>query len=57
MHDGSLATLEQVVEFYDKGGEDNPNLDLGIAPLRLTDQEKRGLIAFLNALTGSGSRR
>ncbi len=51
MHDGSLATLEEVIELYDQGGEDNPMLDSGIRPLRLTDQEKADLLEFLKALT------
>jgi len=53
MHDGSLATLEEVVEFYDRGGNPNPNLDPEIRPLRLTEHEKRQLLGFLRALTGS----
>ncbi len=51
MHDGSIETLEEVIELYDQGGEDNPMLDSGIRPLRLTDQEKADLLAFLKALT------
>lgn len=47
MHDGSLATLEEVVEFYDKGGHPNPNLDRDMRRLRLTDQEKRDLVQFM----------
>ncbi len=54
MHDGSEATLLDVVNFYDKGGEPNPNLDGGITPLKLTDQEKQDLVAFMEALTGEG---
>lgn len=54
MHDGSEATLLDVVAFYDKGGEPNPNLDGGIVPLHLTDQEKTDLVAFMQALTGEG---
>ena len=53
MHDGSLATLEDVVEFYDNGGRANPNLDADIRPLRLTTEEKRALAALLRALSGS----
>ncbi len=51
MHDGSLKTLEEVIELYDQGGEENPMLDSGIRPLRLTDQEKADLLEFLKALT------
>jgi cytochrome c peroxidase len=53
MHDGKTATLEAVVEFYDVGGVPNPNLDPLIKPLGLSDAEKKDLVAFLNALTGS----
>jgi len=52
MHDGSLATLEDVVDFYDRGGGDNPGLDPRIRPLRLTPEEKAGLVAFLASLSG-----
>lgn len=51
MHDGSQATLEDVVEFYDKGGENNPYLDGGIRPLQLTPQETADIVEFLKALT------
>jgi cytochrome c peroxidase len=54
MHDGSEATLMDVVTFYDKGGEPNPYLDGGIVPLKLTEQEKKDLVAFMEALTGEG---
>ncbi len=52
MHDGSLATLEQVVEFYDRGGNRNTFLDRELRPLDLTDHEKQALLAFLRSLTG-----
>jgi cytochrome c peroxidase len=54
MHDGSLKTLDDVVEFYDKGGIKNQNLDRTVKPLNLTPQEKRDLVAFLKALSGEG---
>ncbi len=54
MHDGSLKTLEEVVDFYDKGGIKNKNLDENIKPLKLTDQEKKDLVAFMKALSGEG---
>jgi cytochrome c peroxidase len=54
MHDGSEATLLDVVNFYDKGGEPNPYLDGGITPLKLTDPEKQDLVAFMETLTGEG---
>lgn len=56
MHDGRFATLEEVVDFYDKGGIPNANLDPDIAPLGLTAQEKADLLAFLRALDGTPVR-
>jgi cytochrome c peroxidase len=54
MHDGSMKTLEEVVEHYDKGGVKNPQLDEDILPLKLTAPQKRDLVAFLReGLTGS----
>jgi cytochrome c peroxidase len=52
MHDGSLPSLEAVIDFYDRGGNRNPYLDSEIRPLRLTRVEKRALAAFLGALSG-----
>ena len=57
MHDGSLARLSDVIEFYDRGGRANPNLDPEIRPLRLTAGERAALLAFLRSLTGMGTRR
>ncbi len=51
MHDGSVATLEAVIELYDRGGIDRPSRSQFIAPLRLTKDEKANLVAFLNTLT------
>lgn len=56
-HDGSEKTLMDVVKFYDKGGEPNPNLDGGMRKLNLTDPEKDALVAFLRALTSDDTRR
>jgi len=53
MHDGSLATLEDVIEFYNRGGRPNPHLDAELRPMNLTDQEKLALLAFLRSLTGA----
>jgi len=53
MHDGSSATLEDVVEFYDRGGGDGPNKDKLIYKLNLTADEKSDLVAFLKTLTGT----
>jgi len=52
MHDGSLRTLEAVVEFYDRGGVDNPDRSALVAPLGLTATERAALVAFLRTLTG-----
>lgn len=54
MHDGSLKTLREVVDFYDKGGVLNRNLDADIKPLKLTVDEKNDLVEFLRALSGQG---
>ncbi len=51
-HAGSARTLEETVEFYNQGGISNPQLAKDIHPLKLTDQEKADLVAFLHALTG-----
>src|SRR5713226_9487703 len=53
MHDGSLKTLEDVVEFYDKGGIPNKNLDEKIKKLNLTADQKKDLVEFLKALDGT----
>ena len=52
MHDGSEATLMDVVEFYDKGGIKNPQLSADMKPLNLTSSEKQDLVEFMHALTG-----
>ncbi len=52
MHDGSLATLEDVVDFYDRGGNSNPYLDAELRRLNLTPTEKQALVTFLHALSG-----
>lgn len=52
MHDGSVATLAAVVDFYDGGGIANPHRDPELRPLRLTPGEKQALEAFLRALSG-----
>ncbi len=54
MHDGSLATLEEVIEFYDRGGNQNPWLSREMKPLGLSAAEKADLIAFLEALGSHG---
>jgi len=52
MHDGSQKTLEEVVAFYDGGGHKNPWLSSDVKPLKLTNQEQKDLVAFLNSLSG-----
>lgn len=47
MHDGSQKTLEEVMDWYDKGGHKNPWLSDKMKPLKLTDQEKADLVAFM----------
>ncbi len=52
MHDGSMATLEEVIDFYDQGGHSHPeNQDSRVKPLHLSNQEKSDLIQFLESLT------
>ena len=52
MHNGSLATLEDVVRFYNQGGFANDNLSPLVKPLNLSDAEVNDLVVFLKALTG-----
>ncbi|AMV39186.1 cytochrome-c peroxidase [Planctomyces sp. SH-PL62] len=52
MHDGSMKTLEEVMDHYNKGGTPNPSLDKDMVPLKLTPQEIADVIAFMRALTG-----
>ncbi|MFQ5678349.1 MAG: cytochrome-c peroxidase [Gemmatimonadota bacterium] len=54
MHDGSLATLRDVVEHYNRGGIPNPYLSARIQPLNLTEEEIDALVALLEALDGEG---
>ena len=56
MHDGSVATLREAVELYDRGGVPNPWLSREVKPLRLTPGEIDALVAFLKALDGDGFR-
>jgi cytochrome c peroxidase len=52
MHDGSVETLEEVVEHYNKGGIPNPWLSDKVKKLNLSDQDKKDLVAFMKACTG-----
>ena len=53
MRNGIYRTLDEVVEHYDRGGDDKESLSPDIKPLGLTAQEKRDLVALMTALTGS----
>jgi cytochrome c peroxidase len=50
MHNGSSATLEDVVRHYEKGGIDRPSRSLLMQPIKLTDQERGDLVAFMETL-------
>jgi cytochrome c peroxidase len=52
-YNGSLRTLADVAELYDRGGVPNPTLDVFVFPLDLSGQERWDLGAFLEALTGT----
>jgi cytochrome c peroxidase len=54
MHDGSVPTLEAVIEQYARGGRGDPSTDPQIAPLSLTAADKDDLLAFLQSLTDDG---
>jgi cytochrome c peroxidase len=51
MHDGSVATLEQVIDRYARGGRASPHQDSRIRPLSLSQAERADLLAFLGSLT------
>jgi cytochrome c peroxidase len=53
MHDGSQKTLEEVVEWYAKGGHPNPHLSDKVVKLDLSEQDKKDLVEFMRALTGT----
>ena len=52
MHNGSLRSLREVVDFYDQGGIKNVNLSIHIKPLNLTEEEKENLVEFMRSLIG-----
>lgn len=54
MHDGSLSTLEEVIDYYDKGGIPNRNLHPLMKPLHLSDEDKKALVSFMKSLNGEG---
>jgi cytochrome c peroxidase len=53
MHDGSITTLKEIIEYYDRGGDYSPNKSEFIKPLNLSEDEKEALVAFLRSLTGT----
>ncbi|WP_353570407.1 cytochrome c peroxidase [Candidatus Albibeggiatoa sp. nov. BB20] len=53
MHDGRYQTLEQVIEHFNRGGDQIPNQDPRIKPLDLTEAEKQDLLVFLQSLQGA----
>lgn len=57
MHNGSEKTLLDVIVFYNKGGELNPNLDGGMRPLKLSDPEMEDLVELLKTFTSDDTRR
>jgi cytochrome c peroxidase len=57
MHDGSLASLADVIEFYDRGGGVVPNKSPLLQALGLSAAEKQALLAFLLALNGGDAPR
>jgi cytochrome c peroxidase len=54
LHDGSVTTLREVVEIYNRGGKKNPNLDVKMEPLGLSPTEVEAIVAFLESLEGEG---
>lgn len=55
MHDGSLRTLKEVVEFYNRGGVAHDGLDPLLRPLQLSRDEMDALVALLESLTGGNT--
>jgi cytochrome c peroxidase len=53
-HDGSVSTLREVVELYNRGGHKNPYLDVRMEPLGLSPTEVDAIVAFLETLEGQG---
>lgn len=52
MHNGMLSTLDEVVDFYNRGGGQDSNKDQRMKPLSLSKQEQAALVAFLESLSG-----
>jgi cytochrome c peroxidase len=55
MHNGALTTLDAVIRHYEKGGIERPSRSPLLQPIRLTDEERTDLVAFMQSLTAPGS--
>jgi cytochrome c peroxidase len=53
-HDGSAASIEEVMAFFDRGGEMAENRDPRMTPLKLTEADRAALVEFLKSLSGEG---
>ena len=51
MHDGRFETLEEVIEHYNSGGHFQPNKDVLITPLNLSEEQKSAIISFMKTLS------
>ena len=56
MHNASIPTLADAVRHYEKGGVDRPSRSPQMVPIRLSDQERLDLVAFMESLTGEAAR-
>jgi cytochrome c peroxidase len=54
MHNATLATLDDVMRHYEKGGIDRPSRSPLLVPIQLSDAERHDLVVFMNTLTGNG---
>ena len=54
MHNASLATLDDVMRHYEKGGIDRPSRSPLLVPIQLSDAERHDLVVFMDTLTGNG---
>ena len=56
-HDGSAATLEDVVRYYVRGGNENVSKDWELQAVNLSEREQQELVEFLKALTSDDARK
>ena len=56
MHDGSVPSLDAVIDLYDRGGIERPSRARSIKPLHLTGAERADLLAFLGTLSARAER-